>query len=403
MAKKPVVKSTDEQTTTTEGSEDSVMKLTDPVADEIEETVPDESAQAMVEAAPKKKTSFSSKALSAIALLLIGGAAALYGGPKLAPLLPSGMEPVANFLAPGEVTASTKIQTVKDELSQRLAALENAEAPDVSAQLDTLSNDMDTRIAALSDQVAAADSQDIEARLTAAETQLSGLVAQIDSLNQNLAGVKSGDASAELAGYQSVIDGLKAEIAALSSKQGLIGQRIDEVSATTDRRVEQANETITDITRAKAIGDIEAALETGNSFADALAILSEGGVEVPTILSDSSEGVTTLTDLKASFSSAAHAGLKASIKGESSDSITGKLTGFLKSQVTVRSLEPQDGTSVDAVLSRIQAALDNDDLTEALSQAADLNGVSKAAMETWLSKANNRQAALDAVASLSAN
>ena len=75
----------------------------------------------------------------------------------------------------------------------------------------------------------------------------------------------------------------------------------------------------------------------------------------------------------------------------------------MKSQVTVRSLEPQDGTSTDAILSRIQGALDNDNLVDALAQADGLNDISKSAMADWLASATTRQSALYAVSALAGN
>jgi len=118
---------------------------------------------------------------------------------------------------------------------------------------------------------------------------------------------------------------------------------------------------------------------------------------------DLAGGVATLASLKTGFSSAAHAGLKASIKEQTPTGLGGKLSGFLKSQVTVRSLEPQEGTSADAVLSRIQGALDNDNLAGALSEATALGDASKSAMTDWLSSAQTRQNALNALSALSAN
>ena len=402
MAKKPVV---------TDVKEDTDMPTHDEaIADIVEEVVPAESQSDISELVVKKKMGFSSQVLSALVLLFAGGAAALYVGPKLAPMLPSGMAPVAQFLSPGEASATDKIANLQAELNRRITAIENKEAPDVTAQFTTLSADMNSRITALSDQVSAADSADIEARLTAVETQLSGLTARIDSLSIP----SSDDGSVNVSGFQATIEGLKAQIETLSSKQGMIGQKIDDVAANTNRRVEEAQTkvaeveenamaTISDITRAKAISDIAGALETGGDFSAALTTLSDGGVTVPADLSNVAAGVPTLATLKTDFSSAAHAGLKASIKQETPENLTGKLAGFFKSQVTVRSLEPQEGETTDAVLSRIQGALDGEDLAAALQQAAGLNDAAKSAMANWLSDAQTRQTALDAVATFSKN
>jgi len=418
MAKKPVVKATkDAVKDSAEGVVEKVESDVVDVKSEVVEKVDEKASEVIADDVPrqaKSKSSFSSKALGAIALLLLGGAAALYGGPKLAPMLPAGMAPVANFLSPGEASASDQIATLGSDLDARLNALENAKAPDLSEELKSLNADIDSRLTGLSDQMNAVDGTDIETRLAAVETQLTGLTATMDSLNAQLAGVEGGQGNADLTVYQSVIDGLKAEVAALSTKQGAMTQRIDEVSANTDRRVEEAEvkvaqveetaqESISDISRAKALTDIAAAMESGADFSAALSSLTDGGVEVPAALMDLAGGVPTLATLKSGFSDAAHAGLKASIKEETSNGLGGKLTGFLKSQITVRSLEPQEGTSADAVLSRIQGALDDDNLMGALEQVSGLSDASKTAMTGWLSSAQTRQSALDALLALTAN
>jgi hypothetical protein len=77
--------------------------------------------------------------------------------------------------------------------------------------------------------------------------------------------------------------------------------------------------------------------------------------------------------------------------------------GFLKSQVTIRSLDSQEGASTDAVLSRIQVALNNDNLTGVLFQENDLDEPTRLAMNSWLLAVKKRQAALDAVANLLIN
>ena len=81
----------------------------------------------------------------------------------------------------------------------------------------------------------------------------------------------------------------------------------------------------------------------------------------------------------------------------------GKLLGFLKSQVTVRSLDAQKGNSVNAVLSRMQVALNNDDLSEVIDQASLLDEPAKSGIKDWLTLAVNRQTVVDAFSKLLEN
>ncbi|MGY9043658.1 MAG: COG4223 family protein, partial [Rhodobacterales bacterium] len=59
--------------------------------------------------------------------------------------------------------------------------------------------------------------------------------------------------------------------------------------------------------------------------------------------------------------------------------------------------------SSNAILSRIQLALDKNDLSEAIQIASELNNAAKLEIENWLSSAVKRQAAVDAFYKISKN
>lgn len=378
----------------------------------IESTVSEQITEEVAEEKPKKQgMSVSSKLLAGVTLIALGGAAGLFFGPKIAPSLPAGMAPVAQFLSPGSSSADVKIAELSTTIDQRLAALENAPKPELNTEIKQQIAELSSRITDLSDQVAASDSGDIEARLTGAETKLSGLSAWVDQTDERLLAGDAGsnDNSASLA----IIEGLRAELAAVAAKQGQIDQQIDQVKAATDRRVGEAEEkvveviettskTIGAVERDKAITAIRAAIDIGSQFAVPLSVLSESNLEIPQVLSQAaSSGVVSFGQLKGGFSAAAHAALKADIKEQSDTSVANKLAGFFKSQVTVRSLEAQDGDTVDAILSRMNASLNNEDLSTAVAQSAGLTPTSQSAMQSWLDDANLRNDVINAVNALS--
>ena len=72
---------------------------------------------------------------------------------------------------------------------------------------------------------------------------------------------------------------------------------------------------------------------------------------------------------------------------------------FFRNQFGVRSLEPQEGTSPDAILSRIEGALTGGRLQDALAEAATLPETGAAVLEPWRSAA---QARIDAFAAADA-
>jgi len=65
--------------------------------------------------------------------------------------------------------------------------------------------------------------------------------------------------------------------------------------------------------------------------------------------------------------------------------------------VGTRSLEPQQGDDMDAVLSRIEAALDKDDLAKALTETEMLTDAAKQTMGKWIASLAQLKSANDAL------
>ena len=348
------------------------------------------------------KINFSRYVVEIIFLLFIGGFIALFFGPKLAPIMPAGMAPIAKFISQGEASLSEKLEKLNSDLSKRLSLLENAKYPDFNKELKELSIVLNSQIMILSDRISIIDDQDISVSLSNIKLRVSELSTQIDNLSYASIDMLTQESKAGVRDHELVLIRLKSEIKTLSSKQDLLTQRINEMTFT--KIVPNVkNIIIPDTDQIIAIDEIKSALKLGSEFVDALAALSKTGVEVPIALNEARNGVATLSLLKANFPAAARAGLKASIKQESSPGLTGKIMGFLKSQVTIRSLDSQEGASTDAVLSRIQVALNNDNLSGVLFQKNDLDEPTRLAMNSWLLAVKKRQAALDAVANLLIN
>jgi hypothetical protein len=153
---------------------------------------------------------------------------------------------------------------------------------------------------------------------------------------------------------------------------------------------------------ANTLGEIAAALETGQPFASALLALREArpDAEGLEMLALHANGVLTLTALQAGFPDAARAALSAARATEAAEGETSsRLGAFFRDQLGMRSLSPQDGSDADAVLSRAEAALTSGDLGATVSELAGLPDSAKPAMADWLAAA---QARLDALAALAA-
>lgn len=148
-----------------------------------------------------------------------------------------------------------------------------------------------------------------------------------------------------------------------------------------------------------ALSHLQAAVDAGEPFEDALSDLAEVGfADVPEGLTAvSAEGVPTLSALQVGIADAARNALQAA-RAEAG-AVSG-VSGFFQKQLGVRSTEPREGDDPDAVLSRIEAIARSGDLAGALSEAELLPEPALAAMSDWLDGAKARVAAVTALDAL---
>lgn len=360
-------------------------------------------------------TSLSAKVLKGLFIIVLGGGITLWGAPKLAPILPAGMAPVAEFLMPGQSVAKTEVIALRTEVETKIAEL--AARPTSS----TTQKDIDDSIAAyaannakivnaLKDQINATDGQEIKARLATMETRLDGVTAELAAIAERLSlqvtengATLSEEAASKLSGYQAVIDGLKAQLDGLAAKQGAMGQRIDDVSSTSARRIEEASAEVATSATTKLITDINTALDSGAPFQASL----DGLVQItsitppPELTHIAATGTTSWAGLRSQFSETAHAALRADTQANASDGVVGKFSAFLRTQVGTRSLERREGGDANATLSRVEDELIRGNLSKAVNEADTLGDAPKAAMKNWLTALNRLSDAQTALAQLS--
>lgn len=234
--------------------------------------------------------------------------------------------------------------------------------------------------------------------------QISGIDERIDGLDDRVAAVEkqpSADGTLQdtaVAAFQRELDELRAQTEQMSADAAAALQATrDEASAIENNAIENARRA----TARASIARIQGALESGAGFADILVDLDDAiDAPIPDALIAAAEGVPTLGKLQADFPAAAREALTiARAEGASGEEATG-VGAFLRNQLNVRSVTPQEGDSADAVLSRAEAALRIGQLNETLAEVALLPDVSRAALSDWLSRAQMRAAAIEAAATL---
>lgn len=369
----------------------------------------------------KKGRSFAARALIALVLLLIGAGVGIWAAPRVAPMLPSGLAPVAAWMSPADNETQARLDALAAELDSRISAAEaQIAALPAEAELDTriaaavseATAPTTTEITTLREDVAALDTTTMRQQLDALAASVAGQDAKLTTLTDQLASGATVDSSAteeavaRIDVYRAELDGLRAEVTQLGTQTSTLAARIDEVAATADRSIEAAREQVATIEADASdalgaaqsesdIAQLRAALAAGQPFdevAERISATSPG--PLPEGITDAATtGAPTLNALRESFPEAAHAAIRASIIASAGDGILARTGAFLNAQVASRSLTPQPGMTPDAILSRMDARLQNGELEAALAEAEGLPSEAIAAMSDWLASARLRLAA----------
>ena len=329
--------------------------------------------------------------------LICGGIITLSFSTKISALLPSGMAPLARFLSPSEALAIERIQIYKLETDNRLNKIENIKHPNVDLKVKELRDEINNDIYQISKELSEIDNSKIENRLSDLEKKITNTLTLVDELVFNSSKNVIINDSPLNKNYDLIIKKLRSEITFLSNQQNLLIEQFNTLKNANLNTFKKNSKDLNDFDK------IKEALNFGGPYKLALEEISKKEIQIPKVLLDNSEGVVTMNYLKTNFPTVAHASLKASLKQTDESGLGGKLLGFLKSQVTVRSLDAQEGNSINAILSRMQVALNNDDLSEAIRQSSDLNGAAKSEIKDWLSLAVKRQETVDAFSEMLGN
>ena len=329
--------------------------------------------------------------------LICGGIITLTFSTKISALLPSGMSPLARFLSPSEALAIERIQIYKLETDNRLNKIENIKHPNVDLKIKELRDEISNDIAQISKELTEIDNSKIENRLSELEKKITNTLTLVDELVFNSSKNVIINDSPLNKNYDLIIKKLRSEITFLSNQQNFLIEQFNTLKNANLNTSKKNSKDLNDFDK------IKEALNFGGPYKLALEEISKKEIQIPKVLLDNSEGVVTMNYLKTNFPTVAHASLKASLKQSDESGLGGKLLGFLKSQVTVRSLDAQEGNSINAILSRMQVALNNDDLSEVIRQSSDLNGAAKSEIKDWLSLAVKRQETIEAFSEMLGN
>ena len=265
---------------------------------------------------------------------------------------------------------------------------------DIARQLNTLTlqlTDLEATVAVLPRPQPATkvDLSGLNSQISEIRAQLTENTAEISGLSDQFAAAS--DTSISAAPLPSTeIDAALAELRSMASAQQ---KAIDRLLSDARLAKEDAAAAASTIQSRAAMARILAALDSGATFTSALGDLEQNAtVEIPnTLRRAAADGVTPLAVLQDDITDAARSALAAA---RSVDENGGGLIGFLQKHLGMRSIEPQEGSDPDAVLSRIEAAVRAGRLGDALAEARTLPKISQEALSIWIEQAQARHNAV---------
>ena len=145
--------------------------------------------------------------------------------------------------------------------------------------------------------------------------------------------------------------------------------------------------------RAVAIGTLRQAAGKSGPFADDLAMLQVLGsdpTDVAALKPLAEKGAPSAADLTGAFPAVADAILSASNAPGPDADFFDRVAGFARGLVTVRPTTAIPGETPEAIVSRMQAAVDAGDLKRALAEREHLPGAGKDASAAWAAGAETR-------------
>ncbi len=280
-------------------------------------------------------------------------------------------------------------------LTARLDILESARGDNS----DTINQTMDALARKLTDEadILRGQIRDNTAALANLQKNLARLLSDINTApEQGGTGITPAQIAAIRGELNTAID-------TLQTQQDTLTTRLNTHIKQANRQVLPLGDTA-QTARQTAFAQLHTVLLTGGSLNPALTLLRNSGVSIPEDLKlFETTAIIGMQTLKTTFAPAARNAL-ASAQSEQIKSATGlmdRVFYFLKSQIQVRSLESQNGadtgTDTDAILARMQVALDSNNLAEVLTQASTLTPATQTALGDWLIQAQTQNTATQAV------
>jgi hypothetical protein len=278
--------------------------------------------------------------------------------------------------------------------------------PDVAQFRDEATGQItgiDKRLNALERRVTDADQRavgavfqsDLDALTAGYDQRFLGIASQLENFDKRLAALEKSTIESAIPDelvtqYQDEVKRLKET---LEAQRESLQKFMSETAQTANEVTQRAKDTVA----RGIVAQIRAAIEAGGPFDTAIKEFDEQvGQAIPNQLrSLAEEGVQTYQELRDSFAEAARSALNAARDElDESEGVTG-IGNYLRKKFKARSVTPKTGDDADAVLSRAEQALRENDLNGALNELDALPDAARHQMQPWIDQARERQDALE--------
>jgi hypothetical protein len=263
-------------------------------------------------------------------------------------------------------------------LAERLTKLENNDglASDVKS-IQTTMAELADKLATLSKTAAKG------ANNSAISEEVSAVAAKLDAVK--------GQLSSELEKAGKSLANAETNIKQATEQMAALGQRVDslETSLNTPRKDEQR------VARAMAVAGLKSAIDNGGNFSDALTLfegLTDNPQSVASLKEYADSGIPDLSSLTTSFAPLSDKIIGAATP-KNNDGVMGRFLTNARSLVKVKSIGAIEGNSVEAIVSRIEAALKNADLAVATKEWETLPDTAKTISTGWINQVKARSQA----------
>ena len=262
---------------------------------------------------------------------------------------------------------------------------------------------IDTRLNALEGRVTDVDQRavgdvfqsDLDELTTGYDKRFSEIASQLENFDKRLAALEKSTIESAIpdelvAQYQDEVKRLKET---LEAQRESLQQFMSETAETANEVTQRAKDTV-----ARGIlAQIRAAIDAGGPFDTAIKEFDEqvGEVLPNQLRSLAEEGVQTYQELRDSFAEAARSALNAARDELNESEGFAGIGNYLRKQFQARSVKPKAGDDADAVLSRAEQALRENDLNGALNELDALPDAARDQMQPWIDQARERQDALE--------